>query len=301
MIDCASCPDRDGIALYLRPTKNNRTAPIAGESTECLSIPLARLTAISTFSAGENLITKEALKSYSLRSTGRYAEHFLRGQNVLLRQAHCIRVRPMLEPDRDRTGKSHHAPQLRVVPEQPTVTVQWNDLADAGNEAAYCSAWLSLQCASIAGVTAGLVVVRQADKASPAVTASWPARSLDAFRRAVQASGARFPGAAHHRLPAPRLPRRRWYPAVPGRPSGRDAARGRGTDHSCCRRQAGRLARLRSSGYRTGRRAAPLGRWLARILTFGASLGSFLCGMWREPWHAWTCWPRSRSSRGCWA
>ena len=68
----------------------------------------------------------------------------------------------MLELDRDRIGKSHHAPQLRVVREQPAVSVHWNNLADAGNEAAYCSAWLSLQCASIAGVTAGLVV-RRAD------------------------------------------------------------------------------------------------------------------------------------------
>ena len=74
-------------------------------------------------------------------------------------------------------------------------------MADAGNEAAYCSAWLSLQCASIAGVTAGLVVLRQADKASPAVSASWPAQNFGWFRRAVQASGARFPGAAHHGFP----------------------------------------------------------------------------------------------------
>ena len=87
----------------------------------------------------------------------------------------------MLELDRDRIGKSHHAPQLRVVPEQPAVSVHWNDLADAGNEAAYCSAWLSLQCARISGVTAGLVVVGQADKASPAVAASWPGLSLDGF------------------------------------------------------------------------------------------------------------------------
>ena len=59
--------------------------------------------------------------------------------------------------------------------------MHWNNLADAGNEVAYCSAWLSLQCASIAGVTAGLVVLRQTDKASPAVSASWPKGYLDGF------------------------------------------------------------------------------------------------------------------------
>src|SRR5262245_34263508 len=80
-----------------------------------------------------------------------------------------------------RLGKSHHAPQLRVVRERPAVSLHWNSLADTRDEVAYCSAWLSLQCASIPGVTAGLVVLRQTNKASPAVSASWPKGYLDGF------------------------------------------------------------------------------------------------------------------------
>ena len=98
------------------------------------------------------------------------------------------------------------------------------------------------------------------------------------FRGSVQASGARLLGTAPHRFPASRLPRRRWSAALFGRPFGRDTARGWGTDHSCCRRQAGCLARFRSSAGRTGRRATPLGCWLARIFAFGASLESFFAG-----------------------
>ena len=196
---------------------------------------------------------------------------------MLLKQAQCIQVRPMLEPDRDRIGTSEHAPQLRVVPIQQAVSAHWNDLADAGNEAAYCSAWLFLQCARIAGVTAGVVVLRQPDMPSPAVSACWPTQNFDGFadlsKLAERAFLERRPIVSPHPL-APR----QWFAALFGRPFGRDAARGWGTDHSCCRRQAGCLARFRSSVGRTGRRATPLGCWLARIFAFGASLESFFAG-----------------------
>lgn len=87
----------------------------------------------------------------------------------------------MLEPDRGQPGKSYQAPQLRVVPAEPSASLNWNGLADAGNEAAFCAAWLSLQCTRIVGVTAGLVVLRPPDSTSPAVSASWPARDFDDF------------------------------------------------------------------------------------------------------------------------
>jgi multidrug resistance efflux pump len=85
----------------------------------------------------------------------------------------------MLESNLDRSGKSHHAPQLQTVAQQSAVSGHWNDLADAGDEAAYCSAWLSLQCASITGVSLGVVVIRQPDEISAAVLATWPAAHLD--------------------------------------------------------------------------------------------------------------------------
>ena len=84
----------------------------------------------------------------------------------------------MLEPNRDRPGKSYQAPQVQAVPADPPAPLLWSALADASSEAAFCSAWLSIQCARISGVTAGLIMLPQRQQPSPSVTACWPPRDL---------------------------------------------------------------------------------------------------------------------------
>ena len=107
----------------------------------------------------------------------------------------------MSEPDRSRLGNAEPAPQLRVVQAQPSASPHWHGLLDAGNEVAFCSAWLALQCSRIPGVAAGLLVIRQHDVSEPPVSVTWPARDLDlgdlsrlaerayAERRAIVAPG----------------------------------------------------------------------------------------------------------------
>src|SRR5262245_11362150 len=84
----------------------------------------------------------------------------------------------MSEPDR-RSGNAEPAPQLRVVQAQPSASPHWHGLLNAENEIAFCSAWLALQCSSIPGVTAGLLVMRQHDPSAQPVSVTWPARDLD--------------------------------------------------------------------------------------------------------------------------
>ena len=143
-----------------------------------LSVTLTELNHYSSLGQAENLrqrvSSKELLPSISGRT---YDEHFSRGENGFLKHAHHSRVRPMLEPERQGLAKSHYPPQLQIVPKQEDISTHWTRLADVGNEAAYCAAWLSLQCTRLAGVTAGLLMLRQEDKPSPAVSASWPAGS----------------------------------------------------------------------------------------------------------------------------
>jgi RND family efflux transporter MFP subunit len=62
--------------------------------------------------------------------------------------------------------------------ESPDSTL-WSRLSDASNEAEFCSAWLSLQCSRISGVTFGLLLVRQPDKELPPVLVTWPQPGLD--------------------------------------------------------------------------------------------------------------------------
>ena len=114
----------------------------------------------------------------------------------------------MSEPDRSRSGNAEPAPQLRVVQAQPSASPHWHGLLDAGNEVAFCSAWLALQCSRIPGVTAGLLVIRQHDASAPPVSVTWPARDLDlgdlsrlaerayAERRAIVAPGRIGPDAS---------------------------------------------------------------------------------------------------------
>jgi Barrel-sandwich domain of CusB or HlyD membrane-fusion/GAF domain len=114
----------------------------------------------------------------------------------------------MSEPDRSRSGHADPTPQLRVVQAQPSASPHWHGLLDAENEIAFGSAWLALQCSSIPGVTAGLLVMRQHDPSAPPVLVTWPARDLDlrdlsrladrayAERRAIVAPGRIGPDAS---------------------------------------------------------------------------------------------------------
>lgn len=83
----------------------------------------------------------------------------------------------MLEPGRSESPEP--TPQLRVAPANPFGSPQWNDLANADDEKAFCSAWLALQCAQIPGVTAGLLAVRDPQHGAVVATVRWPERDLD--------------------------------------------------------------------------------------------------------------------------
>src|SRR5262245_27302661 len=82
----------------------------------------------------------------------------------------------MFESDRPQARSSDRAPQLRVIAtesEQP----HWAELADAGNEAVFCSAWLSSQCTRISGIVAGLLMMPPPAKGLTVASTSWPRRN----------------------------------------------------------------------------------------------------------------------------
>jgi RND family efflux transporter MFP subunit len=81
--------------------------------------------------------------------------------------------------ERGRTESLGQTPQFRVAPADPFGSPQWNDLAKADDEKAFCTAWLALQCAQIPGIIAGWLVVRNPQHGSAAVSARWPERDLD--------------------------------------------------------------------------------------------------------------------------
>jgi RND family efflux transporter MFP subunit len=67
-------------------------------------------------------------------------------------------------------------------------------LADAANEAVFCSAWLSSQCARIPGVAAGLLMMPPPAKGISVASTSWPERNpylKDLLRLAERASSER--------------------------------------------------------------------------------------------------------------
>ncbi|WP_162918712.1 efflux RND transporter periplasmic adaptor subunit [Taklimakanibacter deserti] len=68
--------------------------------------------------------------------------------------------------------------ERRFAGRRPSLRAEQSGLSDAGNEQAYCSAWLALQCARISGATAGLLVTRRPDK-SLSVSAVWPERHVE--------------------------------------------------------------------------------------------------------------------------
>ena len=85
----------------------------------------------------------------------------------------------MSESDWSRSANGDPAPQLRIVPAETSTSPHWHGLLDAGNEVAFGSAWLALQCSRIAGVSAGLLLIRQSDPSARRLSVTWPARDLD--------------------------------------------------------------------------------------------------------------------------
>lgn len=85
----------------------------------------------------------------------------------------------MSEPDSSRLANGNLGLQLRKVPADTATSPHWRGLLDARDEAAFGSAWLALQCSRMAGVAAGLLLVRQVDAAARHLTVTWPPRDLD--------------------------------------------------------------------------------------------------------------------------
>jgi multidrug efflux pump subunit AcrA (membrane-fusion protein) len=99
----------------------------------------------------------------------------------------------MFEADRSRPRSSEQAPPLRVVAAEPGPP-HWSGLADAGNEAVFCSAWLSSQCTRISGIIAGLLMMPPPAKGLTVTSTSWPRRNPyveDLLRLAERASSER--------------------------------------------------------------------------------------------------------------
>jgi Barrel-sandwich domain of CusB or HlyD membrane-fusion/GAF domain len=97
----------------------------------------------------------------------------------------------MFEADRSRPRSSEQAPQLRVVAAGPSGPPHWTGLADAENEAVFCSAWLSSQCTRISGIIAGLLMMPAPAKGLSVASTSWPQRNPyieDLLRLAERAS-----------------------------------------------------------------------------------------------------------------
>src|SRR5262245_65121640 len=97
----------------------------------------------------------------------------------------------MFEADRNRPRSSEQAPHLRVVAAEPSVSPHRTGLADARNEAVFCSAWLSSQCTRISGIIAGLLMMPPPAKGLSVASTSWPQRNPyieDLLRLAARAS-----------------------------------------------------------------------------------------------------------------
>src|SRR5262245_12256161 len=99
----------------------------------------------------------------------------------------------MFESDRPQARSSDRAPQLRVVATE-SGQPHWIGLADAGNEAVFCSAWLSSQCTRVSGIVAGLLMRPPPAKGLTVASTSWPRRNPyidDLLRLAERASSER--------------------------------------------------------------------------------------------------------------
>ena len=76
----------------------------------------------------------------------------------------------------DRESPSRHRSYGSLLPNQ-SVSPQWTGLADAENEAVFCSAWLSSQCTRISGIIAGLLMMPPPAKGLSVASTSWPQRN----------------------------------------------------------------------------------------------------------------------------
>jgi hypothetical protein len=97
----------------------------------------------------------------------------------------------MFEPDRSPPRSSEQAPHLRAIPGRASAPSHWYGLVDAGDEAKFCSAWLSMQCTRISGVMAGLLMMPPPAKGLTVVSTTWPERHPyldDLMRLAERAS-----------------------------------------------------------------------------------------------------------------
>ena len=86
----------------------------------------------------------------------------------------------MLEVDHSREASGDQAVQGQsVAVAGVSASPQWNVLADAGDETAFCSAWLALQCGRISGVSAASLAIRHPDTRQPLISVTWPSPGLD--------------------------------------------------------------------------------------------------------------------------
>lgn len=81
----------------------------------------------------------------------------------------------MFEPDRSHTSTQTSARLNLVVAAKNSADI-WSDLADAGDEVAYCAAWLKMQCARVPGARAGLLMLKREPDGDLVVSATWPER-----------------------------------------------------------------------------------------------------------------------------
>jgi multidrug resistance efflux pump len=97
--------------------------------------------------------------------------------------------RQMLERNRGPIGASEPLTHMRVITSD--AAPQWAGLADATDEAKFCSAWLSAQCARITGVLGALLMMPPPARGLTVASTSWPARNPhveDLMRLAERAS-----------------------------------------------------------------------------------------------------------------
>lgn len=86
----------------------------------------------------------------------------------------CHLIQTVLKPAQTPEEDSGPARQRRVPTAKPSISEHPTGLADAGNEAAFCSAWLSLQCARIPGLIAAALLVPAPAKGLSVTCTFWP-------------------------------------------------------------------------------------------------------------------------------
>src|SRR5262245_49388092 len=88
----------------------------------------------------------------------------------------------MFDSDPEQPAKIHLETSLSVgAGGPPSTSSSWNCLANAEDEPAFCSAWLSLQCSRIEGATTGVLVLQPSEKGAQRRVALWPAPAHSDF------------------------------------------------------------------------------------------------------------------------